>query len=1141
MPVRFVLGRAGTGKTHHCFEAAWEECRQRGLDARVFLLLPPQATFMAERRLACLSQRTLAGVQVVSFESLVRELAGQDTRLAVSAQGRRLVLSNLLRQNAAKLKYFGKSATQLHLAARIDAALSEIESAGLTVDDIELGLAGEQSVLPTISDKLHDLRLMHDAWEAFLGQDRVDPARRLREAAGRIEASDQLKGALVLVDGFATFTAVQRRILLTIAKVCRRMDICLMMEPGSPVVAGVMPAGEPLRFGAESAYIKLRDLFRKEAVAIEPTLGLWQQRRATNPGLAALQARWGQPASEALAAGEIRLIEASSPRDEVEAVARQIRHWQQQGFRLREIGVFARQIGPYRPWVSAIFSEYGIPCFIDQRRSMSHHALLRWIRAVLSIMRLKWRQETVIELLKTGLLPLSDDEADRLENFALLHGIDREKWVQREPWRFTSRPIREDEQPDEQTRQELLESQACDELRCRALGPIRQFVGRVGDAPHTAREMVAELYRLLSGDELGIRASLARWMEAAVARGDVQLRAEHKQAWVRVMAVLDEVVQLLGDQTMDARALAQSLEAAMEGFDLAITPPTVDQVLVGQIDRSRSPEFRAVIVMGMNDGMFPARADEDQMFSDAERQALTARGLELARDPLRAILEERELAYIALTRAAEVLVLTRHTADETGTEMPPSPLLGEIERIVPLTRDSADGWIGGIATRSGAVQRWAEAAHLAELRKGAEPLPDGAADLQKWLCADPASRLWMDAAGRGLRHHNDAQLSQGVVDRLFGRTLQASVSRLEAFAACPFKHFAQYTLRLQQREVAEVTAMDLGNVFHNVLELLVRRMVRDKLRWSDEPVTQMIPELVEEIGQTLRGQLMLSSQRNRYLLDHVRRTVEKVLADQRFMDEHKNRLRPAGAEVDFGPGGQLPPLILQTPAHRELILRGRIDRVDLVEDQAKAAVYDYKLNEKRLALDQVYHGLTLQLLTYLLVLREHGHKLAGKPVTPVAAFYVQLLRKLKKVTDVADEPEDCLSARPRGLIDTDAADDLGECDEKGKSQLFSFQVDDQGAAKGQHHGDAANHDQFDALLEHVQTTLATMADDVLSGQVDIHPYMHGKRSPCPFCDYRSLCRFEPAASRYRPLATMRRDAVLELLAPKNPGEGPSHV
>ena len=1110
----------------------------------MFLLLPPQGTFMAERRLACLSQRTLAGVQVVSFESLVRELTGQDSRLSVSAQGRRLVLSHLLRQNAGKLKYFGKSATQSHLAARIDSVLDEVESAGLTVDDIELALVGG-SVSPTISDKLHDLRLMHDAWETFLGHDRVDPAKRLREAAGLIEASGQLKDSLVLVDGFATFTAIQRRILLAIARVCRHMDICLLMEANSPVVTDARPLAREVGMfdRAESAYIKLRDLFAKENIEIAPPVGLSQQRRGSDPGLVELEARWGHPGSQPLAANPVRLIEASSPRDEVEAVARQIRHWQRQGFRLREIGVFARQIGPYRPWVSAIFSEYGIPCFIDQRRPMSHHALLRWVRAVLNLMRLKWRQETVIELLKTGLLPLRDDESDRLENFALLHGIDREKWVQPQPWRFTSRPVREDEEPDEQTRQELQESQACDDLRRRALEPIRQFIGRVTDAPHPAREMVADLYRLLSGDELGIRATLTGWIEAADAQGDVQLRAEHKQAWVRVMAVLDEVVQLLGDQTMEAAALAQSLEAAMEGFDLAITPPTVDQVLVGQVDRSRSPEFRAVIVMGMNDGMFPARAEEDQMFSDAERQTLLDRGLEMGRDPLRLILEERELAYIALTRAAEVLVLTRYTADEKGTEMSASPFIGEVERIIPLSRETADGatWMDGIATRTAAVQRLAQASRQAQTRQSTEPLPDGAAELQKWLATDPASRLWVDAGERGLRYHNVATLSAPIIARLFGATLQASVSRLEAFIACPFKHFAQCTLHLREREVAQVTSMDLGNVFHQVLELLVRRMVRDKLRWSDQPVAEMIPELVVQIGQTLRGQLMLSSQRNRYLLDHVRRTVDKVLADQRFMDEHKNCLRPGGAEVDFGPGGQLPPLILETPKHHHLSLRGRIDRVDLIEDQAMAAVYDYKLNEKKLALDQVYHGLTLQLLTYLLVLREHGDKLAGKPIEPIGAFYVQLLRKLKKVTELADEPDDCLSAKPRGLIDMDAADDLGDRDDKGRSKLFSFQVDAQGAAKGQYCGDAANHDQFDAILEHVKKLLAEMADDVLAGQVDVHPYMHGKRSPCPWCDYRSVCRFEPAANRYRPLQTMRRNVVLELLAPKAPQEGLDHA
>lgn len=1141
MPVRFVLGRAGSGKTHHCFEAAWGESREHGLGTRVFMLLPPQGTFMAERRLACGSDRSIAGIQVVSFTSLVRELAGQDARLAVSAQGRRLVLSHLLRLNAANLKYFGKSAMQSHLAARVDGALAEVESAGLSLEDIEQALAGQAAASPTLAEKLHDLKLLNAAWEAFLGQDRVDPARRLKEAAGRIQQSDKLRGALVLVDGFATFNAIQREILVAIAQVCGRMDICLLVDPKSPAVRGGSPLqqGASLFYRAESAYLKLREQFQKAKpeIVIEPPLLLSAQHRAGRAGLVQLEAHWGEMGGQPVAAPEAHLIEAGSPREEVEAVARQIRDWQREGLRLRDIGVFARQIGQYRPWVSAVFSEYGIACFIDQRRPMSHHALLRFVRAVLSIVRVGWRQETVIELLKTGLLPLTDGEADRLENFALLHGIDREKWVQGEPWCFTSRPVREDREADEQTLKEIDQSRVCDQLRQQALGPIRGFLAGISGGQLSAREMVRALYGLLSSQEMGIRRTLAEWIAAADGRGDWQLRAEHQQAWARVMAVLDEVVQLVGDQTMDARALAQSVEAAMEGFDLAITPPTLDQVLVGQIDRSRSPEFRAVVVMGMNDELFPLRPEEDQVFSDAERQTLAQRGLELERDTMRAILDERQLAYIAVTRASQALVLTRHTADEAGVETSPSPFLADLQRIVTPQRQRIDElpWIEGVATRSGAVQHLAECVQLAKVRRTAG-LPPEASELAGWLGGDAESRRWLDAAGRASAYQNTAGLSADLVKRLFGQSLTASVSRLEAFAACPFKHFAQYTLRLQEREVAEVTALDLGNVFHGVLELLVRRMVREKLRWSDGPVEQMIPELVQEIGQTLRGQLMLSSQRNRYLLDHIQRTVEKILADQRFMDEQNNRLRPAGAEVEFGPGGQLPPLILETPGGRELMLRGRIDRVDLIEDQARAAVYDYKLNGKKLALDQVYHGLTLQLLTYLLVLQEHGERLAGRPVMPIGAFYLQLLHKLEKVKEIEEEPEESLSVKPRGVIDLDVAGELGELDEKGKSRLFAFELDDDGKAKNQHRGDGASHDEFTLLLNHVRSRLAAMADQVMEGQIEVRPYMLGKHSPCPWCEYRAVCRFEPAASGYRPLPTMRRDEVLKRLVEAEPAK-----
>src|SRR5581483_7395047 len=249
-----------------------------------------------------------------------------------------------------------------------------------------------------------------------------------------------------------------------------------------------------------------------------------------------------------------------------------------------------------------------------------------------------------------------------------------------------------------------------------------------------------------------------------------------------------------------------------------------------------------------------------------------------------------------------------------------------------------------------------------------------------------------------LSYDNQAQLSADVARLLFKSPLTASVSQIETFATCPFKHFARYALKLSEREDAEVSALDLGNVYHGILENLVRDMVKVHKTWGADPrnVTDAaIQRYARQIGEALKGELMLSSARNQYLLSHVQRTLGQVI-DTQSAGAARGRFKPIRAELTFGfdDGAGLAALELSTAQRNVLRLRGKIDRVDLLEDQAAFAVIDYKLSGNQLSLDRVYHGISLQLLTYLLVLQTAGESLAGKKLTPAAAFYVKLLRQL---------------------------------------------------------------------------------------------------------------------------------------------------
>jgi ATP-dependent helicase/nuclease subunit B len=336
--------------------------------------------------------------------------------------------------------------------------------------------------------------------------------------------------------------------------------------------------------------------------------------------------------------------------------------------------------------------------------------------------------------------------------------------------------------------------------------------------------------------------------------------------------------------------------------------------------------------------------------------------------------------------------------------------------------------------------------------------------------------------------------------------------------------------------------MDLGVVYHGILERVVDRVLKDRQDLCElEPklTEEMIRNFAGEIGKTIRGELMLSTARNQYLLKRIEKTLSRVCATQKAVLS-RGAFRPAFAELNFGIGdGGLPPLTIRTPRGNEVLLRGKIDRVDRSQNGDEVAVIDYKMRESRLRLDQVIHGLSLQLLTYLLVLQANGQELFQAKVKPVAAFYAKLLRSLESIkhpedATPPDHPLFDLKTKPRGIFDERVIDQLDDQMTAGtSSQVVQCRVNQDGSLGNANYNDAAEADAFAAVLRFVERRIGELADDLIAGRIDAWPYRIGQETPCAHCDFRSVCRFDPGINEYHHLPAMKRGDALQFIMSKS--------
>jgi len=908
MTIRLIIGRAGTGKTATCLDAVREELRRRPTGPLLILLVPEQATFQTEYALA--STPGLPGfirAQVLSFRRMafrVLQEVGGAARAHIGDLGKRMMLRSLLEKQAAQLKVFRHAAGQPGFTETIASTLSELKSYCVGAEELAatINLLNSTSGTKQLADKLADISLLYNGLEEALKDRYIDPDDYLNLLAEHIEHSEAMRGATVWVDGFSGFTPQEYRVLMALAHTVAQVNItlCSSIESltGSPVESDPF---YPIR----ETYEKLMDMAAQEKIKVERPLILdgGEKRRHYSVSIAYLEKEFFNLQAAPLdgPVEEVILVSAANPIAEVEGVAREITALcRDQGFYYRDIIIVLREIGAYAELIATIFDDHGIPVFIDQKRPVMHHPLVELIRSALEVLETDWSYNPVFRFLKTDLVPVSREEVDILENYVLAHGIRGSRWIDGTPWKYNRRMTLEEELPV--TELEEAELETINQIRSRAVAALANFTKAFNKAANV-REQTTALYSLL--EELQVPLSLERWSKEAEAEGKLLEAREHLQIWGEIIALLEQVVEAMGDEVMSVEQYAAVMEAGLESMRLGLIPPALDQVVVGSLERSRSPAAKVAFVLGVSDGVLPAKLTGNGVITEAERERLRLYGLQLAPGIRQRLFREQYLVYIALTRARERLYLSSPLADEEGAAIKPSQVMSRVRELLPGAKelywpvepdssllDDLEFITNQQRSLTYLVTRLREA-------KTGEKLDPVWHDVYNWFLANKKKDDYARVLSGLFYSNKEDKLPVGVVRSLYGRPLRTSVSGIERFRACPFAHFLSQGLRLRERVEYKLDAPDLGQFFHAALKLFGERVKSKKLTWgqlSDEECKVLSSEVVDLLVPRLQNEILLSSARRRYLTGKLRRIVQRAT---QTLCEHSRRgqFQPVGLEL----------------------------------------------------------------------------------------------------------------------------------------------------------------------------------------------------------------------------------------------------
>ncbi|MBI5764500.1 MAG: exodeoxyribonuclease V subunit gamma [Planctomycetes bacterium] len=1151
MGVRLIAGRAGSGKTHRCLSQIRDRLAESLVEgSRLILLVPEQAGLQMERSLLAMSGAgTLGRCEVLSFRRLAHRIlseAAGPSPVPLTPYGRQMALRLLISRNYRRLREFAKVAERPGFVHAISLSMAELMQEAVTIESLQEAAGRAESEGHPAAARLHDVSLLYHAYLEYLGSERVDPEGVLDLSRARMGDAPWLQGAEVWIDGFAGFTRQQARMILALGRVAGHVDIALLLDP-----ARVGHAADELSLFArtERTWAELAESLREEGVTVEPAVFLnaaSRPRFASAPMLDALERDlFSVPRRSGFAAtteGEpnstIRFVQAPDRRSEVTAAVRAVQDLVTRAnspLRYRDIAIVVRDLEPYHDLISAALQSSGIPFFIDRRRPTYHHPLVQVVRAALSLHSDGRIDRAMSALFKSGLSGLPDDLADAMENYALAHGlVSAATWD--EPWRFPLPGMGDEKRPSRAAVARLGEIEA-------GRARLREQLGdwwpsdEVQKGKRPCREWTSGLFALL--ERLQVTPALGRWCHEATARGELDEADEHQAVWNDFVKLLDELVAALGDEAMTRRQFREVLESGLSQLSLGLVPSTLDQVLVSSIERSRHPPVKAVLVIGFGAGQFPASVSEDTILADEERGWLEAGGVKLTRTRKGRLLDERMLAYIALTRPSEFLWVSYPTADERGRELGPSPYWGHVRSALPDIAEEviAEGDARNVGTEGelvAGVTAWAR--ERCQRAEGNEQSAAWAAAYEWGRSNDRIARALKASLGI-LMDRSQGMLSKETASALWRSPYRTSVTAMEQYAECPFRHFAARGLSLQERHTHDIAAMDMGKVYHRVLEQFVNELIETGRPLTEIPVEEIaanldrlcksaVPEYAEQVRMEEREK-RLALWRGGVELPPAVRGAKALLG--------RTRLRPWRTEMAFGLDGEgaLPALEIATPKGRKVLLRGRVDRVDLVQGGQVAVVFDYKRSSgSRLKLDRVYHGLALQLLSYLLVLRNHVKTADGAAIKPGGAFFLPLLGGLESVGDpiaaAEDLPDPAKAFRPRGIVDFDAMGLLVSEFGEGQNQTFNvFRKKDDGSLGNEKTTDAVKGDQLPKLLDYVHGKLGELADSWIDGDVHVRPARLGRELPCTHCVYRGVCRYDYSAKQTNMLAELSRPEAIK--------------
>jgi len=1108
--LRFITGEKGSGKTEYCIKDA-AHCGNASL-----LIVPEQFSHNAEMDIVKkMGVFGLGSMEVLSFGQLARRVMATSENAAmrhIDNAGKVMLIYKILKGD----NFVLLSGNEEEKAVCLMEIIGEFKRYCVTADDLE-GIC-EKFEDGILKSKLQEIIRVYKKFEEKVKDKFINTDDNLERLAMSEYARKKYSGYNIYIDSFTSFTKAEVACIEMFMEICESVNITMCMDAENK--RGIhfttcISTVEQLKNAAKKKGIAVcEDVALKGSATIKSDLK-YLSREYFNPGATSYEGD----------ADSMEMFMGKNLISEIEFTAANIRRMvKEKGYYYRDFAVLCSDADLYSEYIKTIFEKYDIKVFPDVKTNVANHPVASFIISALDIICRGYTYQNMFRCIKYDFFDIEDEQCDILENFALESGALGSMWSDCEKWTeyvydFFKKNYNESEEVNDR-------ADRVTKAGIKIIAPIARFRKNLSSSGEV-REKCKALYSFL--EDVGVKEKLLKAAEYFESISDNYSAIEYKSVYNKVMDVLEEMCDALGDEKLSNENFAAILKTGIGQFEIGKIPAVKDGVICGSIQMAKELDVPVVFVLGMNDGVFPSPVNKSGFLNDNDRQRLESEDIKLAPESKVSAIENEYLIYRIITSAKDKIFFCYSMANPEGSGLREAWAIKKIKNIMPKIKMTDN-----IMKNDPYVELAAPKAAFEKMMlslSGSKRDREEYKAAYKWFKENEVWAERTDKAVKMLKYRNTATpVDREDTDKIYGDEMITAVSRLEKFSACPFSHFMRYVLKAQPRKEYKFQPKDAGTFLHGIIERFSQRLEESGRAWNDvneEYIKREIEQILLDDNGVMKRGLSVADARGERAFVRLCKTAEFAIG---VMAEHINRgkFQPMGYEIKFSDNGKIKPVTIELPYGKKVKLTGIIDRMDALdtENGTYFRIIDYKTGNKKFDLGEMYNGISLQLAVYMCAASENGGK-------PGGMLYFRLADPAMDADPFLEDEQ--IKEERRGKVKlsgllVDSEEVLNSMDVSGKFDFLPARK----LKSGRFSGDIASEVNFRELQKFVKKKVASLAAEIYSGKNSIAPYKIGDSCACDFCDFSDACKFDKALGcEYRTLMSESKEEIWQKIGENN--------